>query len=748
MTHSTVFERIHPGLQKLISESDKWKHGLRDVQLSSIPLILEGQDCIIEAPTAGGKTEAVLFPALTRVSETKEKAVQILYLAPLRALLNNIETRAYKYAEACGLHAFKWHGDVDQKKKIDELLDPSQLLLTTPESLEAILLRKAGWVQFFSSLEFIIIDEAHNFASCDRGNHLIALLERIEHAIGRAPQRIAVTATVGNPEGMLRWLAGSKRKLGKRIHVGLDKQKEKDIQILFFDDSKDDDAPPEELSNYLAFTKLYDLLPGKKSIVFTGSRRETESLATAVNKKNSLTSTRNPVNVRTHHSAVSKYYREEAEKLIQIASESGLEAIMSTSTLELGIDIGELERVINVGSLSSPSAFLQRIGRTGRKSGIPQFFRGFCTSREDLILLTAVVSLGLRGVTESINFPRKAFHLLAHQLICLSLQNNGIQAPEAWRILSNAYCFSDITESKFNDLVQFMIQERYLRDVDGSLVVGEECERTFLGSKWRRLFAVFDSGPMYDVLDGKNHVGTLDSAFVEALKVPFLFVLGGIEWKAVKINTRSRHVIAQKTRFGEAPRWMVFRGLDVPLETAKEVARLLFTSDLPWFLNDAARDGIIEARNQFSGVPWQEGKWVITTSNSGKANIWTFAGDRINRTLAKLFTLVGIGKAVCSYKQVKIEDGIKDQNKLATDIHGSIEKLAACDRHQLMDLEDRLSTGLKRIPFSKFAKCLPKHIWSEAMGERVLDLGGLKNELIRNSIEFTSRFQDVIEYKS
>ena len=147
LKQTSIMRMIHPGLQKLIIE-ESWG-GFKPIQQEAIPAILKGDDCIIEAPTAGGKTEAVLFPTLTRAAQHKRPSVQILYLAPLRALLNDIELRAKKYAEASGLQCFKWHGDVGQKKKIDELSNPSQLLLTTPESLEAILLRKAGWHRFF-----------------------------------------------------------------------------------------------------------------------------------------------------------------------------------------------------------------------------------------------------------------------------------------------------------------------------------------------------------------------------------------------------------------------------------------------------------------------------------------------------------------------------------------------------------------------------------------------------------------------
>ncbi|MCI0616274.1 DEAD/DEAH box helicase, partial [bacterium] len=271
LQQTTVLHEINPALQKLIKEKG-WKGGLSAIQLSAIPVILNGDDCIIEAPTAGGKTEAVLFPTLTRIAKQKKPSVQILYLAPLRALLNDIELRANEYAETCGLHSFKWHGDVSQKDKIDELRNPSQLLLTTPESLEAILLRKAGWHLFFAELDVIIIDEAHNFASGDRGSHLISLLQRLEKSIDRKPQRIAVTATIGNPEKMLEWLAGKDRRIGKRIHVNSIKEKAKDFKVLLFDEERDTEDDPENNASYRQFTSLYELLPRKRSIVFGGSR--------------------------------------------------------------------------------------------------------------------------------------------------------------------------------------------------------------------------------------------------------------------------------------------------------------------------------------------------------------------------------------------------------------------------------------------------------------------------------------------
>ncbi|MCK4764916.1 MAG: DEAD/DEAH box helicase [Candidatus Aminicenantes bacterium] len=736
MSSSDVFRTLHPGLQGLVAEKG-WKDGLSEVQLKAIPVILAGHDCIIEAPTAGGKTEAVFFPTLTRASQDKKKSVQVLYLAPLRALLNNIEIRAEKYAEVCGLDSFKWHGDVGQREKIDEFRRPSQLLLTTPESLEAILLRKSGWVNFFSGLEVVIIDEAHNFAFGDRGGHLVSLLERLEKALQVPFQRIALTATIGNPEEMLKWLAGLSREPGKRVHVSTKKQKEKDYLIHFFDRRLDEHykGQYEKQSLFRKIDAIYKILPNKKTIVFNASRSGTEAIATAVGKMNQSGSIRNPVRVRTHHSSVSKYYREEAEKLIRAAEETGLQAIISTSTLELGIDIGELDQVIQVGGLTSSSAFLQRVGRTGRREGKKQFFRGICIANNDLLLLTAVVSLGKKGISEAIRFSRKAYHLLAHQLICLSLQHNGIRLLDAWDILSHAYCFSDIQLNKFEELAAEMIKKKFLREVDCELVVGEEGEKSFLGSNWRNLFAVFDGAPMYDVVEGKKHVGTLDSAFVESLTIPFLFVLGGMEWKAEKVNPKTKQVIAKKTKIGEAPRWDVFQGADVPIETAKEAGRILFANDYPDFLDNEARDGIEAVRNKYFNINWHYGKWVINVSESGNCEIYTFAGDAINRTLALLIRQEGISKVTSSYKRVEIKSSINDAEQTTRNIFDLLTYVKSMGPVELERLGKKLTQELRLIAFSRFSKCLPKNLFSEALGERSLDIDGLRRELKNNKLE-------------
>jgi ATP-dependent Lhr-like helicase len=708
-----VLERLHPGLQRLVIEKG-WK-GLQPIQRGAIPIILDGHDCVIEAPTAGGKTEAVLFPTLTAVAGMKEpQSVRILYLAPLRALLNDLETRGLHYAGACGLHAFKWHGDVSQKSKIDQLLSPPHLLLTTPESTEAILLRKAGWQKFFETLRFVIIDEAHNFALGDRGHHLLSLLQRLEHGTGTKPQRVALTATVGNPKKMLDWMAGKERSPGLRVRVG-GAPPARDYKIhLFNEDADSNDIEPCDLARSRRFRYLASLLPRKKSIVFAGSRKKAEQLAAEFVREGKLDS--NTAKVLTHHSAVSRFYREEAEARIRYRYDQGIDAIISTSTLELGIDIGELDQVVQLDSLGSSSALTQRVGRTGRRPGRPQVLRGLCVRSDDLVLLTAAVNLTVKGMVESLKFPRRAFHILAHQILCLSLQQNGVTLERIWETLRGAWCYSLIDPIELEALVEHMVEEDYLRSDGPLFLVGAKTERRFLQAGWRRLFAVFESAPLYEVHSRKIHVGTLDAAFVEPQQLPFNFALGGRLWQALSADPKTRIVRAVPARNATAPAWFSFGGLDVPFETAQEVGRLLVGCEDLDFLDEEAAAMLRDMRWTNSNLGWQPGGFMVAASPS-EVKVITFAGDKLNRTLAMLFRAAGNVKASSSYREVTVRSRADAIDRDRAGVEKTLDGLRTGRCRNIREFERTIQSVIGRFPFSPFAACLPDPLLVAALAD-------------------------------
>lgn len=696
---------------------------LTTIQELALRPMLSGQDCVIEAPTAGGKTEAVLFPTLTRAANEPAAGVRVLYLAPLRALLNNLEERAETYAQDCGLRAFKWHGDVDQKEKVDQLDHPPQLLLTTPESLEAILLLRAGWQGFFANLQSIILDEAHNFAEGDRGGHLLALLERLEFATKRPPQRVALTATVGNPDDMLRWLSGPNRTPGLRISAP-PVPKERDYLVRIFDSEHEDEGlRMEERAAFRRFLYLHQELRGGRSIVFARSRSETERISKLFAESHRLGLAE--VRVRTHHSAVSKYYREEAERQIQERGEDGLNAVVSTSTLELGIDIGELSKVVQWDAVASPAAFLQRVGRTGRRPGVPQVFRGVVHDPDDLLLLTATVSLGVRRESEALSFPRRAMHLLVHQLFCLALQNHGVHPEVAWETLRRAHCFSGVSRVQFDHLVEHLCSTEYLHLAGDELALGIRAEHEFVGTSLRRLFAVFSTAPLYEVHDGKAQVGTLDAAFVEALDPPFHFVLGGKLWRAVRVHHAQHVVAAERSAEGDAPKWDGFGGPDVPFETAQEAGRLLQSAERPGFLDPEAWAALEALREGHRHIPWEPRCAVLEPAGRRAALLWTWAGDRINRTIARLLSTIPGVKASSSYARVYVRETGKDADAAATVVR-LVENIAGGSLATEADLEAALLPSLPRVLASPFAKCLPDDLLRVAQLERTLDPAGLR----------------------
>lgn len=282
-----------------------------------------------------------------------------------------------------------------------------------------------------------------------------------------------------------------------------------------------------------------------------------------------------------------------------------------------------------------------------------------------------------------------------------------------------------------------MIDNDFLRMVDNEIVIGEKGENAFLSSNWRKLFAVFESAPMYDVYDGKKHIGTLDSCFVESLDTPFLFVLGGIEWEAYNVKTESRLVLAKKTVSGKIPKWFTFHGLDVPFETAQEVGRLLFSNSKPKFLNKEAEECLISEREKVKGIDFEIGKWIIIIS-AGNLEIWTFAGDKINRTLSKIITGLDLGNACSSYKTITVKTKISNITAIKDVLLKLFSELRSDSLKITSQASQLLINSLRLTTFSKFSKCLPDNLCAEALSERVFDYRGLVREVKSNKIEITS----------
>jgi len=339
----TPFERLHPSLQYHIVNTLGWP-ALRPSQIEAIEPVVSGNNALLLAPTAGGKTEAAAFPILSRMLTENWRGVSVLYVCPIRALLNNLEPRLAQYAGLLGRRAALWHGDVGQGQKRKVLRELPDLLLITPESIEGMLVSRGVEHQtVFAGLQAVVVDELHAFAGDDRGWHLLAIIARLERLIGRKLQRVGLSATVGNPEELAHWFtSGRPAVIAGRSAVSTDA----DVTLDHVG-SLDNAA--------LVLSRLHR---GEKRLVFCDSRGKVEQLAASLQASG--------VRTFVSHSSLGLDARRQAEEAFTRERDC---VIVATSTLELGLDVGDLDRVIQIDAPSTVSSFLQRMGRTGRRPG-------------------------------------------------------------------------------------------------------------------------------------------------------------------------------------------------------------------------------------------------------------------------------------------------------------------------------------------------------------------------------------------
>ena len=342
------FDLLHPVVQHHIVSSLGWP-SLRPLQDEAIAPILGGEHVLALAPTAGGKTEAAVFPLLSRILAEHEPGLSVLYVCPLRALLNNLHSRLERYGSYCGIRVGLWHGDVTAGARRRILDEPPEILLTTPESLEGMLLSvRTDHAQLFRDVRTVVVDEVHAFGGDDRGWHLLAVLERLSVLAGRDLQRIGLSATVGDPASLLAWLVGSSRGAARVVAPDV-------VAAAVVPTDVGLDHVGSLANASIVISRLHQ---GEKRLVFCDSRSRVEELATLLRERE--------VRTFVSHSSLSADERRRAEEAFAEASDC---VIVSTSTLELGIDVGDLDRVIQINSPATVASFLQRLGRTGRRPG-------------------------------------------------------------------------------------------------------------------------------------------------------------------------------------------------------------------------------------------------------------------------------------------------------------------------------------------------------------------------------------------
>ena len=382
-----------------------------------------------------------------------------------------------------------WHGDVGPSQRNRIKADPPDILLTTPESLEVMLISaKEDGREMLRSVRVVIIDEIHAFAGDDRGWHLLAVLERVGRLAKREIQRIGLSATVGNPDELLEWLAGHCEGQRRVIQpTAPESTAETDVQLDYVG----------SLQNAaIVISRLYR---GEKRLVFCDSRSRVEELGILLRELN--------VSTFLSHSSLSAEERRDSE----VAFAQGQDCvIVATSTLELGIDVGDLDRVIQIDAPWSVASFLQRLGRTGRRSGSTRNCLFLTTSDNALLRAAALLSLWKDDYLEPVEPPKHPLHLFAQQIMALALQTGGIGLEDWQKMMIDSPIFGTEDPKTLESIVDYMLEEGILWSDGARLVIGDAGEGYFGRRHFMDLISVFTSDPVFKVLHGRKELGDVD----------------------------------------------------------------------------------------------------------------------------------------------------------------------------------------------------------------------------------------------
>ena len=689
----SVFSRFPDRLQAAIASRLGFS-SLRPVQELAGEAILDGKNAVVLAPTAGGKTEASIFPVLAGMLETPPRGVGALYVAPIKALLNNQEIRLGEYTEMVGMRRFVWHGDATKGDKQAFIREPAELCMTTPESIEVMLMSpRVPIVELFRDLRYVVVDEVHAFAGTDRGAHLMSVLERLAAASQHDVQRIGLSATIGNPDQIARWLAGT----SKRESVVIDPPKvkaQRTIKILL----------REEVSDFAAEAVREGR--GKKSLFFCQSRALTESVAEHMRDES--------IDVFVHHGSVSKEERHAAEERFARGTNA---CIVATSTLELGIDVGGLDLTFQANAPSSVSSFLQRMGRTGRREGAVANMTFLCDDAVPIVQATALVRLAARGWVESVKDETRAWPVVVHQILAMTQQHGGISAERCWEMLRRVPDFRGIEESEYLELIEHMKRETYLLEAGGLLSMGMAAERAFGKKNFLELYAVFSTPVLYRVeTENRASLGSLEQTFVDRLVEEMSsFLLGGRAWLVIAVNHQERLVRVRSAPRGKKPSWGGFVPQFLGLEISQEMKAVLTGDDDYPYLDVLAKAALNEWRGDLGALLRR-----ITDAiqyDGDTAMWWTFAGGKINQTLKYALEWRGRWKVVPDNFCLKIKgDGVSQES-----VRALVSELRAPEFWAAEETRRMLHSMVPEYRLSKFQRVLPEKWQVEMVGSYLLD---------------------------
>lgn len=627
-TSQNAFELLVKPVRRLVEKKGFPKP--TEPQEQTIPKILQGKNVLLISPTATGKTEAAFLPVLSMLlQEPRTPGIKVLYITPLRSLNRDILDRLNWWCNNLDIKLAVRHGDTETKERTRQSRSPPDILITTPETLQSIL---TGWTlrQHLQSLKWVVIDEVHELSDSKRGSQLSLVLERVRNLIGQNFQMIGLSATIGSPEKVAQFLVGSQR-TAEIIHVPVAKMVE--LQVLYPKPTENDACLAGKLFTHpevaarLRIIRDY-MLNHKSVLLFTNTRSISEVLASRLK----VWDVDFPVSI--HHGSLAKPSRIAAEKGLKSGDLKGL---IATSSLELGIDIGRIDLVIQYMSPRQVTRLIQRVGRAGHTYGHVAKGVIIGMDSDDTLEAMVIARRALKEELEPVEIPPSPYDVIAHQIAGILLKTRRLDFDEILALCKNAFPYADLS---LEDVTKVL---KYMHGRSPRLAwVSFEDKVVLKPSKSKALFEYyFDNLSMipeekqFLVIDqnADSSIGVLDEAFMaEYGKVGTKFIIRGSPWQIVNVNEDKVYVRSVDDPSGSIPSW-IGEEIPVPFEVAQEVAQIR---------------GFVEEK-QKSGISSEKISILLTQQYPADK-------ETMQRALAETFEQVNLGIPLPTPSRVIFED--------------------------------------------------------------------------------------------
>lgn len=647
-----AFDRLHPEVRRWIWEQ-QWSE-LRDVQEQTIRAVLEQSgDVLVAASTAAGKTEAAFLPVLTRIAEHDGDGLSALYIGPLKALINDQFRRLEPLCERLDINVVRWHGDAPSSAKAKVFRNPSGIALITPESIEALFVRKPDAVaRLFGALDFIVIDELHAFLQGPRGLHLASLLRRVDRLAARRPRRIGLSATIGDLSFAARWLNWDTPDSVAMIEAKTGAPELK-LQIrgcieppdVDFFDLVEHEPPPKRALDVVG-DHLFETLRGSNNLVFGGSRKMVEAMTDRLQRRAERWGT--PNEFFAHHGSLSKDARHEVEARLK-QGDLPTTAI-ATTTLELGIDLGAVKSVAQIGAPRSLSSLRQRLGRSGRRRGVPAILRIYVRApylrpesgpldrlRFELVQAVAAIRLLVERFIEPPESDPSVLTVVLHQTLSLIAERGGARADTLHRAICESGPLSVLAPGEYAILLRHMasLETPLLEQApDGTIMLGPLGERL---TTTRDFYAIFPTDEEWRLVAGDRFLGTIPLFNVVGEGSILLFA--GRRWQVETVDTHGKVLQVKPHGAAKVPAFEDRSAEQVHDRMVEEMRKVLRDDDLPPYLDAHARTILTEARQAFRGLRLDRTNMIAEDEN---LHLFTWRGSKANDLLALYFLTAGV----------------------------------------------------------------------------------------------------------